>query len=169
MLITELLAGLSAKAALGLGIAATSITGAGVAVVLPAAAEHATDHPSKVEPAPETTVPQDVPPTTTGTTDESEPVAPETDEPNGDGSEGPATDEPTTLPPAASFGASVAEDARDGGVDGQEIAARARTKPNHGRETAAQTPAADHAATPAPGSEKGHSGTPTRDHPTGRP
>ena len=47
MLITELLAGLSAKAALGLGIAATSLTGAGVAVVLPAAAEHATDHPDE--------------------------------------------------------------------------------------------------------------------------
>jgi hypothetical protein len=169
MLITELLAGLSAKAALGLGIAATSIAGAGVAVVLPAAAEHATDHPAEVEPAPDTTVPQDVPPTTADATDESAPVAPKADEPTGDESEEPATDEPTTLPPAASFGASVAEDARDGGVDGQEIAARARTKPNHGRETAAQTPAADHVPTSAPGSEKGHSGPPTGHHPTGRP
>jgi hypothetical protein len=169
MLITELLAGLSAKAALGLGIAATSITGAGVAVVLPAAADHATDHPAQVEPAPDTTVPQDVPPTTATTTDDSAPEPTETDEPIGDEPEDAATDEPTTLPPAASFGASVAEDARDGGVDGQEIAARARTKPNHGRETAAQTPAADHGPTPAPESDDEQSGPASRGHATGRP
>ena len=96
-------------------------------------------------------------------------MPPETDEPVEDESEEVAPDEPTTLPPAASFGASVAEDARDGGVDGQEIAARARTKPSHGRETAAQTPAADHGPTSAPGSENEQSGPPSRGHPTGRP
>ena len=42
-----------------------------------------------------------------------------------------ASDEPSgspTLPAAAAFGQSVAQDARDGGVDGQQIAQEARTK-----------------------------------------
>jgi hypothetical protein len=153
MLITDLLAGLSAKAALGLGIAATSITGAGVAIALPDAGSHATGtHPAIEQPAPDTTVTE---PTTEPTTEATtQPAADEDPQeaPDDAGTEGDdaAPPEETSLPAAASFGQSVAADARDGGVDGQQISAEAKAKANHGREITGQTPGADHRPTSTP-------------------
>ena len=55
-------------------------------------------------------------------------VGEETEEPAGEETEEPGGDEQPTLPEAASFGQSVAEDARDGGVIGPDIAEQARIR-----------------------------------------
>lgn len=147
MLITELLAGLGlgAKAVLGIGIAATSVTAAGVAIVLPPAADQATNQQNTEAPNTEK------PASTVGGADaevvadidadiDAEPVTEESAAPS-DGA---------PPPEAASFGTTVADDARDGGVDGQDIAAQAREQSQIGLATAGQTPAAGHVPTAVP-------------------
>ncbi|MCU1606059.1 MAG: uncharacterized protein JWP46_2524 [Modestobacter sp.] len=84
-------------------------------------------------------------PTADPTTDPTTPTGAPTGAPTGRPTEHTAewtrpTGMPTTRPDRVPFGRSVSEDARDGGVDGQETSDEARTK-NHPRETGPGTQA----------------------------
>jgi hypothetical protein len=130
--------GTAAKTALGL-VVATGVVGALTAI--PAMAESG-DHPAAPLPgASATAEPTEAP----------EPS--ETAEPSEDATEAPRP-APTDLPSAAAFGQSVAADARDGGVDGQQISdeAHARNdlrKANHEADNDADNDA-DEATEPQP-------------------
>lgn len=121
------LAGLSAagKATVGVVIAAGVV---GVAASAPAIADQFTG--SDTPPVPGVTSSADPSESADGV---------ETEKPEADATETPDAQEtpdatessrprPTDLPSAAAFGQSVAADARDGGVDGQEISQRAHAK-----------------------------------------
>lgn len=111
------------KTAVGLVVAAGAVGAAGG---LPAVVEPTPEEPTAVveteQPADDATDgSSDVEATEPTSDEDAEGTAPGDD---ADGSE----DTEKELPEAAEFGQSVAEDARDGGVDGQEIAERAHAR-----------------------------------------
>ncbi|MDZ7679629.1 MAG: hypothetical protein U5K29_13895 [Acidimicrobiales bacterium] len=118
MLITEFLAGLTLT---------TKVVAGGVAVVATTAAAGAADVlPTQAESAPE----------------QSTEISVEGEAPADPSDVVTVTDD--SLPDAAEFGTRVAELAREGGVDGPSIAAKARTQGEVGLDKADSTPAADH-------------------------
>ena len=138
--------GLPAKAA-GVAVAVAAIGG------VPAGAHAVTsdDAPAVVDPTSDpASAPTDEPTTPTPTPSDSPTDVP-TEEPTDDPTDDP-TDEPTgkDLPAASDFGQSVAADARDGGVDGQEISERARQK------SASDTALEHRPETAGPKKDKGH-------------
>jgi hypothetical protein len=118
MMITEFLAGLTLTTKIVAGVGAVAVTGAaaGAAGVLPIQAESAIEHSTETSTEADVSAdPADVVIVTTETGDE-----------------------------ASEFGARVAAEAREGGVDGPSVAAEARTQGKAGLDKADSTPAADH-------------------------
>jgi hypothetical protein len=106
--------GTAGKTALGL-VVATGVVG--VAAAVPAMADPSNDPVPPVPSASASADPTKAPEPTESAEPSESPEATEAPRPA-----------PTDLPSAAAFGQSVAADARDGGVDGQEISERAHER-----------------------------------------
>lgn len=113
--------GTAGKTALGL-VVATGVVG--VAAAVPAIADPSNDPVAPVPSASSSAQPTDEP---TEGTPSAEPTETPDDSPTAEATEAPRPS-PSDLPSAAAFGQSVAADARDGGVDGQEISREAHAR-----------------------------------------
>ena len=122
MIITEFLAGLSLTSKIVAGVSAVAVTGAaaGAAGVLPDQSEADLDTGTEIAVEAEVSGDAEVPG-------------------REDGSVGPAPSASDVAHEAAEFGTSVAEDARDGGVDGSTVAGDAQAQGEARAEAGAET------------------------------
>ncbi|MGN8247094.1 hypothetical protein ACTHAM_000766 [Cellulomonas soli] len=133
----------AAKAGVGLAVAAGAV---GAAAGTPVVIEELTG-PQDVQVAPAATVSPSSESTAEATAEASAAPTDTATEPTGAPTVAPSGDPTTSWQDAETFGAWVSQDARDGGVDGQEISAAARERAalrhSGGEQTAAPVPTAE--------------------------
>ena len=142
-------AGAVAQAATGAGIVLVGFTGVGAAGALPTPVQHtfatvvSSITPLEVSDGTDTTTGTGTADSTTPATDPADPtIATTTDPADPTGTTDPAT--PTSTAPNA-FGKKVSEDAKDGGVDGQQVSSWAHERNDarkHGSDSTAAVPTA---------------------------
>lgn len=146
----------AAKGAVGLAVAAGAVGAAGGVPVLVDEVSGGTDEVAIVEPVTEDVVDDDSPAEPAGEepADDADAVTDPEDGTEEEPTDGSVPGPDHELPAAAAFGQSVAADARDGGVVGQEIAERAKEAAQErrtAREDAPETPEAPEGTAPDAG------------------